>query len=335
MEEKTIKEKNEKCACEKESRISIGWLIAGILLIAIIAVVALLGFKSNINIAGYNLAWSKTKVLNAADAQTKVSDYINNEVLAGKTKAEISSLTEQNGVYIFKVTVQGQSFDSYVSKDGSILFPEGMAMTAATGETAAATTEIPKVEKATTYLFTMSYCPYGNEAETAMKPVVDLLKDKAVVEPHYIVSKSDAGYASLHGEQELNEDVREICIYKYQPDKYWSFIEAVNDACTSKNVDTCWEAVAKTAGIDTAKIATCQTDEADTLLAKELALSTKYNVTGSPSLVINDTVYTGGRSAQSYKTGICSGFTTAPTECSQDLASSSTTATNTNASCAN
>lgn len=333
MEEKIIKDKKEKCACEKESKISIGWLVAGVLLIVIIAVVAMLGFKSNFNVAGYNLAWTKTKVLNVADAQTKVSDYINNEVLAGKTKAEISDLKEANGVYTFKVTVQGQSFDSYMSKDGAILFPEGMAITTTT--TAAANTEIPKTTKATAYLFTMSYCPYGNEAEKAMKPVVDLLKDKAVIEPHYIVSQSGSGYASLHGEQELNEDVREICIYKYQPDKYWSYIEAVNDACTSKNVDTCWETVAKTANIDTAQITTCQTDEASTLLAAELALSTKYSVTSSPSLVINDTLYNGARSAQGYKTGICSGFTTAPAECSQDLSSTTTTTTNTNASCAN
>lgn len=38
--------------------------------------------------------------------------------------------------------------------------------------------------------FVMSFCPFGNQAETGLKPVADLLGDKVEWEPHYIVNKS-------------------------------------------------------------------------------------------------------------------------------------------------
>ena len=39
--------------------------------------------------------------------------------------------------------------------------------------------EITKTDKPNVELFVMSFCPYGVQAETAMKPVVDLLGDSA------------------------------------------------------------------------------------------------------------------------------------------------------------
>jgi len=44
-------------------------------------------------------------------------------------------------------------------------------------------------EKPNVKLFVMAYCPYGNQAETGLKPVADLLGDKIEIEPHYIFSK--------------------------------------------------------------------------------------------------------------------------------------------------
>ena len=56
-------------------------------------------------------------------------------------------------------------------------------------------------------------------------------------------------YCSMHGIQELNQGVRELCVQKYQPDKLWDFVMKINKACSASNADTCWEAVAKTAGV--------------------------------------------------------------------------------------
>jgi len=46
----------------------------------------------------------------------------------------------------------------------------------------------------------------------------------------------------MHGIQEVNQDVRELCVWKYQKDKFWSFLKEINKSCSSQNADTCWEA---------------------------------------------------------------------------------------------
>ncbi len=46
-------------------------------------------------------------------------------------------------------------------------------------------------EKSTFKFFTMSFCPYGNQAEEALAPVVDLLGEEANIETHYIFSRVD------------------------------------------------------------------------------------------------------------------------------------------------
>ncbi|MCX6777954.1 MAG: thioredoxin domain-containing protein, partial [Candidatus Micrarchaeota archaeon] len=141
--------------------------------------------------------------------------------------------------------------------------------------------------------------------------------------PQYCLD-NESKYCSMHGIQEVHEDVRELCIYKYQKEKYWDFVLKVNTACTSANVDSCWEAVANSTGIDTAKVKTCQKDEAIALLQNEVELNTKYGVQGSPALVINGVDYSGSRTPEGYKQGVCSAFNSPPAECNQTLSGSTT-----------
>ncbi|MFA6027541.1 MAG: hypothetical protein WC752_01310 [Patescibacteria group bacterium] len=338
---------------KKESVISIAWVVAGLLALIMIVLGVLLAVKGSISLGGYTLSMGKYQTMGKQAAIDKVTKYINDDLLQNQVEATVSNVKDDKGVYSMTVTFSGQDVNSYMSKDGTLFFPEAYEMdeTASTNTNTNASstnqsTEAPKAEKATALLFTMSYCPYGNLAESAMKPVVDLLKDKAIIEPHYVIYNSDFGYegseycldsenkyCSMHGIQELNQDVRELCAFKYQPDKYWAFVEKANANCTSKDVDTCWEEQAKSAGLDTAKISTCQKDEALTLLANEVALNEKYAVTGSPSLVINDTAISASRTSEAYKTAVCSGFNTAPEECSTKLSESSDTGTGSDASC--
>lgn len=333
---------------KEETSISLAWIILGIVVIFVITFFVILGVKGHINLGSYSLSYNKYKVVSSEDVKNAVLEYINSRVKDETNKAEIKTIEQEGSLYKFDVAVSGQNIPSYATVDGSLLIPQEAtvelvakeATTNSNTNTATAAAEIPKTEKTTAMLFTMSYCPYGNQAETAMFPVVDLLKDKANIEPHYVIYSKAQGYegaeycldaeskyCSMHGIQELNQDVRELCINKYQPDKYWAFLKAVNDECTSTNVDTCWKDVATTAGVETAEIEKCQKDEATTLLAREVELNTQYGVQGSPSLVINGVESKAARTAEGYKTAICSGYTTQPTECTTTLA----TDTNTNA----
>jgi predicted DsbA family dithiol-disulfide isomerase len=187
--------------------------------------------------------------------------------------------------------------------------------------------------------FVMSYCPYGNQAEEGIAPVYNLIKDKALFKPHYVIYENYGGggsdycldsgkYCSMHGIQELNQDVREMCVLKYNGIGSWfDFALAMNKGCTAANADTCWEAVATTLKLDVAKIKTCQQSEAIALLSADKALGDKLGVSGSPTIFVDGDAYNGGRTPEEYKTALCSRFDTKPSECSTKLEGGATATT--------
>ncbi|MDD4122983.1 MAG: hypothetical protein PHO23_01930 [Candidatus Pacebacteria bacterium] len=136
-----------------------------------------------------------------------------------------SKFDKKVGVYNIKAEIeffgQKQEVEFLVSKDGSLFFPEPVEIVEK---------EVPKKETADVKLFTMSYCPYGNQAEEGLIPVINLLKNTNFkITPHYIIYENyggeeycieDGKYCSMHGIGELNQDIREMCIYKYEPANY-------------------------------------------------------------------------------------------------------------------
>jgi len=186
-------------------------------------------------------------------------------------------------------------------------------------------------------LFTMSYCPYGNIAEEAIEPAVKLLEGTITFEPHYVIYNNYGGaqyciengaYCSMHGAQEMTQDIRELCVWKYDKSKFWDFVFAMNTQCTYSNADTCWESVASGLGIDTSKVKTCQADEASSLAAADDALNQQYGVQGSPTLIIDGKeVQVTSRSPEGFKQAICNAFgSSKPTECNTVLSGSAGTA---------
>ncbi|MBI5398412.1 hypothetical protein HZB03_03010 [Candidatus Woesearchaeota archaeon] len=175
--------------------------------------------------------------------------------------------------------------------------------------------------------FVMSYCPYGNQAEEALKSVYDSLKDKAIFNPHYVIYEnyrggsdvfcSDKGkYCSMHGVQELHQDVRELCVNKYYGvSKWFDFAITMNTKCGPDNADTCWQDVAQTLGVDTATIKTCEMNEGKEIMESEKALNGMLGVSGSPQVFIDAEPYGGERSSAGFLQGLCSQFTNAPSEC--------------------
>ena len=153
-------------------------------------------------------------------------------------------------------------------------------------------------------------------------------------------------YTSLHGRQEATEDVREICAWNQTENNrkgWWDFVANVNKNCTAQNSDSCWEAQAKAAGLDTNKITDCFNKEAGSLIDKEIALTTQFKVQGSPTTLINDvnfppetayaqdgkgSVQIGNkvitqdqfRTPNGMKDALCGSFNKAPKECNTQLA---------------
>ncbi|PIS15267.1 hypothetical protein COT63_00880 [Candidatus Shapirobacteria bacterium CG09_land_8_20_14_0_10_38_17] len=330
----TKKEKNKKFKITKIfKKASLKFLL--IFIAGLFTVPAIAYFAKEIKIGHLAFSFTKNR-LSQNEAAQKSQDFIGQTILDGQD-VKISDVKDEGNILSFKIEVPDQgTFTSYITKDGRFIFPSGYDLPKIQAEQEkqaqpSPATAIPQSDQPTALLFIMSFCPYGNQAEEGIAPAVSLLKENITVEPHYVIYSDYASgypdycldkenkYCSMHGVSEVNQDVRELCVYKYQPEKYWQFIQQINKDCTAENVDTCWTKSAKTTGVNTNKISQCQKAEAYSLLAKEVDLNKKYNVQGSPDLLINETQYQGGRNPEDYKNALCSAFSSKPEECTTVL----------------
>jgi hypothetical protein len=280
-----------------------------------------------------------TKNLKPTEAAQKAVDYANKNLLQGGSKASFESAVEQDGVYAFKLKVDGQEYTSYVTKDGKMMFVSGIPLTdakTAGAATAATTPTVSKTDKPDVKVFVMSYCPYGLQAEKMYLPVYNLLKNKATLGIYFV------NY-SMHGKMEVDENLRQYCIQKDQTDKYAAYLQCfVNGAAptaagTAADYATC---LAKS-GINQAKLNSCVAsadkqfnvtkdyNDKSTWISGSYPkveinndLNEKYGVQGSPTIVINDKeVNVSSRSPEAFLTTVCAAFNNPPAECKTTLSS--------------
>ena len=176
--------------------------------------------------------------------------------------------------------------------------------------------------------FVMSYCPFGNQAETILEPVYQQLKEKADFIPRYVIYSNyrgggpnycideDSELCSMHGIVELHQDIREKCVYKHMGiDKWFEFALAMNEKCNSQNADECWEGVADELGLDKDKIEKCAEEEGEELIREDKKIGDMLGVSGSPTLFFEGEKYGGARSVEGYMSALCSNFDDMPEEC--------------------
>lgn len=289
---------------------------------------------------------NQTVTLTIEEAKTKASEFFQNNLIQPGTDVSIKEVTEEAGMYkvIFNVPTQGgtQELNSYITKDGLYFFPQGFDIAQTEQEIAekkaaqeaTQNQTVPKNDKPLVELFVMSFCPYGVTAEAAMSPVIDLLGNDADINIRFIanITGDDINQvSSLHGPIEGIEDARQLCVAKnYDKTILWSYVNEINEKCYPiyRNGDDiyqdCWQTAAQNNGIDINKIDTCVESEGPDLIREENTLTTKYGVSGSPTLIINGVKYTGARTSEAFKTAICNAFNNAPESCSEELSTSST-----------
>ncbi|MFB6088680.1 MAG: DsbA family protein [Candidatus Aenigmatarchaeota archaeon] len=284
--------------------------------------------------------------LTSSEAGEEAASYIRElpQMQLQGVNVSMTNVTDtESGVYkvgILLSSPQGnQELQTYVTKDGKFLFPQGIDTTQTQQNTQDQTQEqnnqqaeqenIPKSEKPKVELFLMSFCPYGNEAENTMESVYELLGDTVQWEPHYIVSERNGEMTSLHGEPEVEQNKRELCVLEdHGIGKWFDFTTYVNNNCGSDG--KCWEDAADEIGVNPEKISTCVEERGTEMLKEEAQISQEKGATGSPTLLINgqksNVVYQYGNS-EAYKSTICSAFETEPDLCSETLGSSSSSST--------
>ena len=261
--------------------------------------------------------------LSAQDAAQKSIDFINQNILSGQNvTASLVDITESNGLYKMKLKIGEEEIETYLSVDGQLLFPQVVSLV--TEETAQGDGQ--KTDKPDVKLFVMTYCPYGLQAQKALLPVYNLLKDKADIGVYFV------NYI-MHDKKEIDENLRQYCIQKEQMEKYSTYL-----SCFVQAGD--FNGCLSSTGIDMNKLSSCvaQTDQQFNVSVKysdkstwlngnyppfdvQADLNTQYGVQGSPTFVINGKTVTVNRSPEEFKKAVCDAFTTAPAECSQALSS--------------
>lgn len=314
------------------------WMISTAVLALILIVILVRG----------GITGAVTGALSKEQAGDKVLQLVNDYLIQDGT-ATLDSVSDESGLYKVNLNYNSNKIPVYITKDSkSLILPNGIMSIAeleATAQNAGQEqpTEITKTDKPTVELFVMSFCPYGVQAENELIPVAKLLGSKADIKIRFIASVSGdkvEDVSSLHGLNEAKEDLRQLAIMKYYPDKFWDYLAEINKngypvSSDAAKLDEAWKAAAKKLSIDTAKIeSVAYGKEGIDLLKMEEQAANKYGVSGSPTLIINGVVYSGSRSADAFKEGICSAFTTLPAECSQKLESSGSASTTASGGCA-
>ena len=259
----------------------------------------------------------------------KVLQYVNQNLVQPGSQATLDHVTETDGIYQIAIKYNSQPLSLYATRDCSLLFTNYYDMNASTAGRQATASQPPvKTDRPAVDLYVMAFCPYGTQAEVAMKPVVDLLGSRADIRLRYITTVSGTtadSVSSLHGPTEALEDLRQICIQKHNPEKVWNYVGRFDKTCypVSANADVqkaCFQNASAAAGIDISAIGTCASGpEGVSLLKADEADANTNGASGSPTLIINGVTYNGARTPQAYKTAICNSFTTAPAECATNL----------------
>jgi len=153
-------------------------------------------------------------------------------------------------------------------------------------------------KKAKLDLFAMSYCPFALRAEKALDKIMAELGSKIDLQIYFIAQSKTEGsdkladsFASLHGLPEVEEDLRQVLIQKYFPEKLFSYLRLRNE--NIKTTD--WRECAKKAGVDLKKLEELIASKSSLQLFREnLAKAQTMNIHASPTLFINNVRYQGG-----------------------------------------
>ena len=167
----------------------------------------------------------------------------------------------------------------------------------------------PEVE-----LFVMSYCPFGVEAEKELLPWLDKkFGDRVNFTLQFIASIENSDdsdnsetlkFRSLHGQLEVVENIRQVVIAEYYPEKLTDYI-----LCRADHLKESWQICAQKVGLDIGKInRIVESDEGKQLFAENIKRSKALNISSSPTVVVDGVVVDRDLVHKSTRKGVCTAF---------------------------
>ncbi len=314
------------------------WAISTIILAAI-AILSLI----------VSLSGTTCEVISEEAAKQKILDFASSQGL----ETEIVSVEDKGSLYQVTISIQDQEVPTYVTKDGkNFISAQGVVpfeeIENQNNQETQQETQPAEVKKSDTPIFEVflsPYCPYGLQYEKGLIQTYKLLKDKADIKIKLM--------NPTHMQEELPQIQKELCIQEeYGNEEYFQFLENVvynNEAAicyneyhganlqTGEQMQTentgngewfieCMapinEQAMNKAGVNSEIITTCVAEKGDQLFQQAAQYAQSKQVSGSPTPKLNGADLQGdlrGRSPETIKNAICSGFNEQPEECSSTL----------------
>lgn len=231
----------------------------------------------------------------------------------------VNKLKSESGLYSFELDLtisgQNQKFTSYITKDGKIFFVSGTKTSELKGTTAQGTeqpaaltcADVKKADTPKVTAFVVANCPYGLQMQRVMnKAITEQPALASSFEVKYIGAIENGKITSMHGDEEAQENLRQICIREEQKNLYWPYV-----SCYMKGADKSASCLAST-GVNVNTVNACMADakRGNTYAQKDFDLAGKFSVNSSPTLLVNESQVVsefdfGGRTADALKQVSC------------------------------
>lgn len=239
---------------------------------------------------------------------------------------DLKDVSSESGMYKVTFDYDGQESSVFLTPDAEF-YSYGGLVPISTEETSSPTetsTEITQTDKPSVGLYIWSYCPYGVTAQAPFAQVASLLGNYADFKIYM--------YYAGHGPHEVQQNKIQACIQDLGSDKYWDYAEKfVSDIYPKCSGDVDCDKtesvkLMKSLGIDSDAVMNCVDAKGEELTAADSGAASSAGVSGSPTLIINGVKSNSARTAEAYKTAVCSAFTNPPEACGEVLDSTAAAA---------
>ncbi|MEW5896892.1 MAG: thioredoxin domain-containing protein [Nanoarchaeota archaeon] len=267
-------------------------VITGIAILLLVLSIFTQGFSFTKNAkSGY--------ALTLPDAEKKTLDFVNTKLLQPPFQAEVSSSEELDDLFRIELDVAGQSFDSYLTKDGRLFFPQGFNTSAAAGSKDEDDSPIVEVAEGngavlgssdapvTILEFSDFQCPFCKRGYETMKQV----------EGAYIISgKVRLVFRNfpLSFHEEAKPAALAAACAKEQGE-FWKYHDKLFENQDVLGADN-YKKWAKELGLDTEKFNNClESKKYEDEIEADIADGQSYGITGTPAFFVNGRLISGAQ----------------------------------------
>lgn len=142
-------------------------------------------------------------------------------------------------------------------------------------------------------LFSMSMCPYGTMAGTYIAEIIGHFDGDLKFDLYFIATEYPEGFDSMRGQPEIDEDIRQLCVFEHEYEKLSAYLVCINEDISQAG--ELWSSCAENAGIDPATISDCvESGQGEELLRENIKIAEELEIGGSPTFLINNQILASG-----------------------------------------